>query len=586
MTLSFQTRIVLFFSTLLVGIQGVTLGAVYWVSHDNVIEQLSQNLIYAERFFDHLLTERGERAASVTSILVADFGFRTTVSKGDQKTINSALENLLYRIRGQRAFYVNLEGNVLADTAERYRDAPFVFPDALSTAEGQGKAVVFGLLDGELYEWAIVPVLAPVPIGWVAVGLVVDHGLVNHFENLSTLPIDITLAEKKQTNIHILASSLPASLQPLLSEHVFQKQSTSLKPKIVELGANMFITHVQQLPTARADQPIFAALQIDLADALQPYMVLLYAALALMIFGLMATLFGGFLIAKKISQPVRALAKASQRFMDGQLKEPLPITRNDELGRLAETFNQAGQIALQMSELQNKDRVRRELVANVSHDLRTPLTSLHGYLETMQRKAKNLPHEEEQQRFLAVALRQSEKVGRLAQEMFELAKLECDESCVQLEEFSIVDLIQDVIQKFELNARLRNIKLTAHLRHDLPLVSADISLIERVLTNLIDNALKHTPKDGEVWIECSRMQTRLWVSVSDNGVGIAAEFLPKLFDRNSPLGRQGGLNSGGLGLLIVNKILSLHDCTIQVDSKQGKGSIFRFNLAIAPAKSP
>ena len=193
MKLSFQSRIVLFFSALFVGIQALTLVCVYRVSHDNVTRQLNQNLLFAEQAFDRLLTERGQRIASETRILVADFGFRTTISDGDAKTIASALVNLTLRIRGQRAFYIDLQGNTVADTAEHLQGKPFIFPDALAQAESQGHAVVFGLLDAELYEWAIVPVLAPVPIGWVAVAIAVDHGRVGQFKHLSALPLDVTL---------------------------------------------------------------------------------------------------------------------------------------------------------------------------------------------------------------------------------------------------------------------------------------------------------------------------------------------------------------------------------------------------------
>ncbi len=111
--LSFQTRIVLFFSALFVGVQVITILVAYKVSYDTALKQLGQNLVYAEAVFNQLLMERGERIASETRILVTDFGFRATVSAGDPKTITSALENLALRIRGQRAFYVDLQGQIV-----------------------------------------------------------------------------------------------------------------------------------------------------------------------------------------------------------------------------------------------------------------------------------------------------------------------------------------------------------------------------------------------------------------------------------------------------------------------------------------
>jgi signal transduction histidine kinase len=299
-----------------------------------------------------------------------------------------------------------------------------------------------------------------------------------------------------------------------------------------------------------------------------------------MVFGLLATLCGTYYLAKNISQPVRELAGASQRLLEGGFDQPLAVTRRDEWGLLAETFNRAGRIAKEIITLKEQDMLRREMVASVSHDLRTPLTSLHGYLETMQLKANQLP-EAERERFLAVAVRQSEKVGRLAQELFDLAKLECQTTPVQLESFNLLDLVLDVTHKYSMAAKQRGLKLHAVLDNEVPLVFADIAMIERVLTNLIDNALRHTPSGGEVIISLSVISDRIRVTITDTGEGIAAEYLPRLFERDSGIIRQHKPDSGGLGLQIVAKIVALHGGNIQVESTLGLGTVFSFDLAVA-----
>jgi signal transduction histidine kinase len=146
----------------------------------------------------------------------------------------------------------------------------------------------------------------------------------------------------------------------------------------------------------------------------------------------------------------------------------------------------------QMQHIKHQDEQRREMIANVSHDLRTPLTSMQGYLETLSRKADTLPLAD-QQRYLAVAVRQSRRVSHLAGELFELAKLECEEVTPHYELFYVQELIQDVIQKFGLTAAKKQVQITATLTADIPMVYADITMIERVLGNLIDNALRYTP---------------------------------------------------------------------------------------------
>ena len=253
----------------------------------------------------------------------------------------------------------------------------------------------------------------------------------------------------------------------------------------------------------------------------------------------------------------------------------------DEIGLLRRTFRQmAERIAAQMGELKRQDEMRREMVANIPHDLRTPLTSLRGYLETLKLKAGQLS-EEDRARYLDVAVRQSQKVSRLAQELFELARLECDAVKPQKERFALAELLQDVLQKFELAARDKGVELQADAAPDLPPVLADLGMIERVLTNLIDNALRHTPAGGAIRVALSADEVGVRVRVSDTGGGIPAEIRTDLFERPSPLRGGYGRSSGGLGLIIVKRILSLHDSAIRLEQKEEAGAAFSFALPTA-----
>lgn len=578
MSLSFQSRIVLFFSTLFIVVQILTLLAIYWVCRANIIEQIAQNLIYAENIFNRQLTDHGDRMAGEARILVADYGFRAAVSDSDQVTQMSALENLIYRIHAQTGFYINLQGKIIADSSGRFQEQMFMFPAAVAKADEQGQSVMFGLLDGELCELVVVPVLAPLTIGWVGIVIPVDHGLVDSFKHLSALPPDISLLVRSGGRLKVLASSMAEPASAFFQTEVFQQPVSAFQhPKLVDSAFGSQLILIRPLAAANAGQAISAVFQIDLTQALKPYAILGYVVLGLSVFGLLAILSGAYLLARNISQPVRALAGASQRIKDGIFDPPLPVG-DDELGRLAETFNMASKIAGEMSELKQQDQQRRELVASVSHDLRTPLTSLHGYLETMQLQA-GLVADADRQRYLDIAVRQSEKVGRLAQELFELAKLECRVIPLQLENFNILELVQDVTQKYSMAAKTRGINLHAQLDARLPLVNADIAMIERVLTNLIDNALRHTPPGGSVQIELQVLADRVQIAVIDSGEGIAAEFLAKLFDRDSPLSRQA--RGGGLGLLIVARIIAMHGGTIRVQSTPGIKTLFSFDLAAA-----
>jgi signal transduction histidine kinase len=306
------------------------------------------------------------------------------------------------------------------------------------------------------------------------------------------------------------------------------------------------------------------------------------ATLMLVVLGL--TLVAGLAAFALITRRLRRLTGEVAALESGDFQPPpesKAIESCDEIGILRHAFHRmAGRIAGQMGELKRQDALRREMVANISHDLRTPLTSLQGYLETLKLKAGQLS-EADRNRYLDVAVRQSRKVSRLAQELFELARLECEAVKPQKERFALAELLQDVLQKFERAARDTGVELPAAAAADLPPVLADLGMIERVLTNLLDNALRHTPAGGRIRVELVDEHGRVRVRVSDSGRGIPAEIRAHLFERPSPLGGGDGRSSGGLGLIIVKRILSLHDSAILLDEQEEAGAAFSFALPAA-----
>lgn len=213
--------------------------------------------------------------------------------------------------------------------------------------------------------------------------------------------------------------------------------------------------------------------------------------------------------------------------------------------------------------------LRRDLIANVSHDLRTPLVSLRGYLEVVAGKGDALGHERRTQ-YLGIALRQSERLAVLIDELFELARLDFKGMTLNRERFAFDELAADVVQKFELVAKSRNVALVAEASPGLPFVEADLGLVERVLENLIGNALKHTPADGRVRVSAHAEDGHVVAEVRDSGPGIAPADLPHVFDRyyrGSGAGPRAAERGAGLGLAIARRIVELHGGRI------GAGSI-------------
>lgn len=229
--------------------------------------------------------------------------------------------------------------------------------------------------------------------------------------------------------------------------------------------------------------------------------------------------------------------------------------------------------------MQQVDNTRRELIANVSHDLRTPLASMQGYLETVLFKAKELS-EDDQKLYLQTAYKHSCRLNDLFGELFELSKLESTNVGPEWEEFPLMELIQDLVQDYELEAGDRQISLSAHCEHMAITVYADIALIHRVLENLLQNALRHTSAAGDIALNVRGDEQKIWIEVVDDGEGIAEHEIPHIFDRfYRPEADLSQASHGhGLGLAIVKRILELHRSQVAVRSEVDHGKAFTFWL--------
>jgi signal transduction histidine kinase len=307
---------------------------------------------------------------------------------------------------------------------------------------------------------------------------------------------------------------------------------------------------------------------------------ILQQSVAVAVGSVVIAIVAGLLLFAGMTRPLRKLAASMEAFQSGTGEGACPPSlEGDEINRLSRTFAEmADRITLQVQKLREVDLLRRELIANVSHDLRTPLASLQGYLDTLLLKEGQLTADE-QRRFIEIASKHSERLGKLVEELFELAKLDSQVTPIRFESFSMAELVQDVVQKFQLRAEQCGVSLKAGVRPDLPLVSGDIALMERVLENLIDNAIRHTPAGGAVSVSLSPENGRFAVQVADTGHGISEEHLPHIFDRFYRASDTKG--GAGLGLAIAKRILELHGTTLSADSAVGVGTTFVFELAVA-----
>ena len=255
---------------------------------------------------------------------------------------------------------------------------------------------------------------------------------------------------------------------------------------------------------------------------------------------------------------------------------------SNEVHLLGKNFNEmVMQINNQLSQLTENDRIRRELLAHLSHDLRTPLATMQGYIETISIKNKELT-ELERADYLETVQRNGMQLKRLIDQIFELAHLEDGQVAVNLETFTVGELLHDIIAKFALKASQKNISLSLEPQQCNFIVYSDIAKLERIITNLLENAIRHTSENGKIAIIVSQFDDRIKISVTDTGTGISKEDIAYIFDARYRASNaiEDKTKHAGLGLAISQKLSKILNSELLVDSKLGKGTCFSLSLQL------
>lgn len=288
----------------------------------------------------------------------------------------------------------------------------------------------------------------------------------------------------------------------------------------------------------------------------------------------------GILSVWYLTKNLRELVFAAKRFEQGDLNYRIENAEKSDLAGVTTTFNQmADTILTDMEKIKSLEKLRQELIANISHDLRTPLAIIQGYIETLQMKDAELTVQQRSD-YLRTINSSGERLSKLIAQLFEYSKLEANQIEPQKEPFLISELANDVYRNYQVLAKQKNISLKLDMQQGAPLVFADISLVERAVQNLMDNALKFTPENGEVTVSILPKENNVEITIKDSGPGIQLENQALIFERyrQTKTGQQ--KEGAGLGLAIVKKIMELHNSSIKVMSKPNEGTAFVFNLPI------
>lgn len=316
---------------------------------------------------------------------------------------------------------------------------------------------------------------------------------------------------------------------------------------------------------------------------------ILQALKMVMIAGLIALLivaFVSYFISQSITKPIKDITESTKEIIKGNFTYPARVNSSDEIGQLAETFNNM-RLALDKSlkdleyeknKMAAMEKMQREFVANASHELRTPLTSVRGYIEALLDGVVN--SKEQENKYLRIMLKETLRLHRLVHSLLDLSRIESGQIKINMKKLNLAEVIDRIVMKFESLADDGSLHIKVEMDEDLPPVNGDEDLIEQVLINYMTNAIRFTPEGGEITLKAYQNEKEVTVSIIDTGIGITPEELANIWKRFYKIDQARSLSKegSGLGLSIVKEIMNRLGGKAWAESTPNQGSSFSFSL--------
>ncbi len=280
------------------------------------------------------------------------------------------------------------------------------------------------------------------------------------------------------------------------------------------------------------------------------------------------------ILTKRITKPINQMKRAARRVASGEFTERVSVNGKDEIAELSESFNNM------IVALESLESMRRDFIGNVSHELRTPITTIKGFVEGV---LDGVIPVEKQENYLTIVLDETRRMQKLVNDLLDLAKMQAGEVSLNIADFDVNELIRRCVISLQQMFIEKNLEFQADFETERTFVNADSDAIQRVIINLLQNAVKFTPQDGEIRVKTYNDRDKVFISVEDNGKGIPEEELSNIFERfyKTDKSRSTDRSGLGLGLAIVRNIIVSHNEIIKVESEEGHGSVFTFSLCSA-----
>ncbi len=292
-----------------------------------------------------------------------------------------------------------------------------------------------------------------------------------------------------------------------------------------------------------------------------------------------------YFVSRNLTRPLQKINQAALELAAGNYDCKIKEESNDEIGSLIKTFNYSvEQVERNVEEQKKLERLRRNLVANVSHELKAPLASIRGFSELF---LDGLVEESVKEKYLQVILDNSVHLSRLVDDLLTLSHLESGQLSLEKEEISVEALVRWSFESIMPRGEEKKIKMNLELEPALPVIKGDRTRLHEVLINLLENAVEHTPSGGKVSLKVYYLDPLLVMEVRDTGCGISEEDLPYIFERFYKTDKSRAQNSGssGLGLAITKQLVEMHNGRITVESTPGEGSTFSISLPVYDTRS-
>ena len=585
--MKFATRLALFLTLTLAAVQTTTVLVGYAVSRAQLVEKGQVELANAAQLFRVQLQRYFARASDAVRVLSLDFALRGAIAHNDLATIKSALTNHGRRAGANRMMLVRLDGTVAEDTGVgNYRGRMFPFRDLLAQAEDDGRAAAMADVDGQL-RWIIAATVdAPDPTAYIVALLPIDGSLLADLRKVSALSTSIALLSPNADGILVTRASAGDVQAVTGLASVAAGDAPRALAARLESPGNL-VSEIS-LDVVSGSPPIMAIFEYPLSEALRPYNAVFFPLICVLLVGLIAAIAGANLIARRVSQPLEALAQTARRIQDGRYDAPTPKGADREVLDLANALGAMayavaerrtsleGAIAearTSRDEAEKANKAKSDFLANMSHELRTPMNAILGFSEMIKDELLGPISPSKYKTYASDIHDSGAHLLGLIDTILDLSKLEAGKFELQESEFDFHAVAEEAWRMMSVKADKKRVRMQNFIPPGL-IVFAEERAMRQVACNLIANAVKFSETGGAIALSWRLSDDVVEFNVADTGCGVRPGDLQKVFEcfaqGSHDIAR---IEQGtGLGLPISRALMRAHggDCTLA--SEFGKGT--------------